>query len=146
MDNTTSRFSGNIAVVGDVYHELCNDTQGSIATKLTIEFCPDGRSALRLAGTKAPQIWFVAISLTDMSGFDCIDMLGQICLNAKFFLAADQYSSLDERRAVQLPRTRYVGDMTCREMLERLVDAAALASQFAGAFRGSFPEPVREPP
>ena len=53
-----------------------------------------------------------------MSGFDCVDMLGQICPDAKFFLAANQYSLTEERRAIQLPRTRYVCNMTYREILE----------------------------
>ncbi len=146
MENKSNCFLDDIAVVGDVTHDLCNNGQGSIVAKYTIEFCPDGKNALRLAEAHAPQIWFVAISLPDMSGFDCVDMLGQIGLDAKFFLAADQYSSSDERRAVQLPRTRYLCGMTCREMLDRLVDASVLAAQFVETHQGSLPKPVCRPP
>ena len=90
--------------------------------KISLHFCVDGRSAMRLARRFRADAWLVAAEPPDMSGFDLVDMLSPHVLqgdvdplragarisldrlgsdrHAAIFVVSDAYRIEDEQRAL----------------------------------------------
>lgn len=92
------------------------------AGEVGLHFCSDGRSAVRMARRFRADVWLVSTDLTDMSGFDLLEMLSthvvhgdvdpmlsgaRISLDrlgegqrSAIFMVADEYRLEDEQRAL----------------------------------------------
>lgn len=90
--------------------------------EISLHFCVDGRSAVRLARRFRADMWLVSSELPDMSGFDLVDMLSPHVLQADvdpllsgarislgrigaeghsaIFVVADSYRLEEEQRAL----------------------------------------------
>jgi CheY-like chemotaxis protein len=96
--------------------------QAAQAGEVGLHFCVDGRSAVRLARRFRADAWLVATELSDMSGFDLLEMLSPHVLQGSvdpllsgsrvsldrighgmrsgIFLVSDSYTIEDEQRAL----------------------------------------------
>ena len=96
--------------------------QAAQAGEVGLHFCVDGRSAVRLARRFRADMWLVASELSDMSGFDLLEMLGSHVLRGSvdpllsgsrisldrighgmrsgIFMMSDSYSIEEEQRAL----------------------------------------------
>ncbi|MEI6240432.1 MAG: hypothetical protein WCR51_08575 [Planctomycetia bacterium] len=92
------------------------------AGEVGLHFCSDGRSAVRMARRFRADVWLVSMELSDMSGFDLLEMLSphvvhgdvdpmlsgaRISLGrlgegprSAIFMVADDYRLEDEQRAL----------------------------------------------
>ena len=93
------------------------------AGRISLHFCIDGRSAVRLARRFRADAWLVSTELPDMSGFDLLEMLsphvlqgevdpllggsrisldrvGEKSARSAIFVAADAYRLEEEQRAL----------------------------------------------
>lgn len=92
------------------------------AGEIGLHFCSDGRSAVRMARRFRADVWLVSTELSDMSGFDLLEMLSphvvhgdvdpmlsgaRISLGrlgegprSAIFMVADEYRLEDEQRAL----------------------------------------------
>jgi CheY-like chemotaxis protein len=100
-----------------------------------VHFCVDGRSALRMSRRFRADVWLVAATLPDMSGFDLVEMLLPSVARATMepllagtagsrdrigaglrtavVVVAENYSFVDEERALRAGAAGYVaGSMT----------------------------------
>lgn len=98
--------------------------------EISLHFCVDGRSAMRLARRFRADTWLVAADLPDMSGFDLLDMLAPHVLQANvdpllsgsrisldragrtdrvgIFIVSDAYRIEEEQRALAAGVTGYL--------------------------------------
>ena len=71
---------------------LCNE--------LNVIFLPDGHTGLRLARLGIVDIWVVNVRLSDMSGFDLLEMIVSLHSRTTIIAVAEQYRAEDERKAL----------------------------------------------
>jgi CheY-like chemotaxis protein len=74
-ENTVSTSVREVVIVDsscDRYGEFVRAARNG---EISLHFCVDGRSAVRLARRFRADAWLVAVDLPDMSGFDLLDML-----------------------------------------------------------------------
>lgn len=113
----------NEIVVADGNCDRYGDfVQAAQAGEVGLHFCVDGRSAVRLARRFRADAWLVATELSDMSGFDLLEMLSPHVLQGSvdpllsgsrvsldrighgmrsgIFLVSDSYKIEDEQRAL----------------------------------------------
>lgn len=103
----------------DLYGDFVRAAQ---VGEISLHFCVDGRSAMRLARRFRADAWLVAADLPDMSGFDLLDMLSPHVLqgdvdpmrsgarisldrlgcdrHSAIFVVSDVYRMEDEQRAL----------------------------------------------
>lgn len=124
-----------IVIVDAAYERYGEFVRAAQAGQLSVHFCVDGRSALRMARRFRADTWIVAADLPDMSGFDLIPMLSPHVMHSNvdpllsgarislgrsgkvartgLFIAADQYRLEEEQRALVAGVTGYlVGQVT----------------------------------
>lgn len=106
------------------YGEFVNAAQDG---DISVHFCVDGRSAMRLAKRFRADVWLVAADLPDMSGFDLLEMLAphvqqanvdpmlagsRISLDrlgrAGMFVVSEAYRLEEEQRALAAGVTGYL--------------------------------------
>ena len=64
-----------IVIVDSSYDKYDDFVQSARAGQVGLQFCVDGRSAIRLARRFRADMWLISTDLPDMSGFDLLDML-----------------------------------------------------------------------
>jgi DNA-binding response OmpR family regulator len=74
---TSLRAAGisEIVIVDPACDRYADFVQAARAGEIGLHFCADGRAAVRLARRFRADVWLVATELSDMSGFDLLDML-----------------------------------------------------------------------
>ena len=123
----TSRFAAPTGVAEIVIVDSTCDRYGDFvraaqAGEISLHFCVDGRSAVRLARRFRADAWLVSSELPDVSGFDLVDMLSPHVLQGAvdphrsgsrisldrvgegfhtgIFIVSDAYRLEDEQRAL----------------------------------------------
>jgi len=110
--------------------------------EISVHFCVDGRSAIRLAKRFRADTWLVAADLPDMSGFDLVDMLAphvehanvdpllagsRISLDrpvrAGIFVVSDAYRIEEEQRALAAGVTGYLVRPVGLDVISAVADA-----------------------
>jgi PleD family two-component response regulator len=114
--------------------------------KISLHFCVDGRSAMRLARRFRADAWLVAAELPDMSGFDLVDMLSPHVLqgdvdplragarisldrlgsdrHAAIFVVSDTYRIEDEQRALAAGVAGYLVRPVTLDLVSRDLDVS----------------------
>lgn len=111
-----------IVIVDGICDRYGDFVQAAQAGDVGVHFCVDGRSAVRLSRRFRADAWLVAAELSDMSGFDLLDMLSPHVLQGDvdpllsgsrisldrighgmrsgIFIVSDSYRIEDEQRAL----------------------------------------------
>lgn len=111
-----------IVIVDGICDRYGDFVQAAQAGDVGVHFCIDGRSAVRLSRRFRADVWLVAAELSDMSGFDLLDMLSPHVLQGSvdpllsgsrisldrvghgmrsgIFIVSDSYRIEDEQRAL----------------------------------------------
>jgi CheY-like chemotaxis protein len=111
-----------IVIVDPVCDRYGDFVEAAQAGHVSLHFCVDGRSAVRLARRFRADVWLVASELPDMSGFDLLEMLSPHVLQGDvdpllagsrislgsvgrsmrsgIFVMSDDYRLEDEQRAL----------------------------------------------
>jgi len=64
-----------IVIVDPACDRYVDFVQAARAGEVGLHFCSDGRSAVRMARRFRADVWLVSTELSDMSGFDLLEML-----------------------------------------------------------------------
>ena len=111
-----------IVIVDSTCDRYGDFVRAAQAGEISVHFCVDGRSAVRLARRFRADAWLVSSELPDMSGFDLVDMLSPHVLQGGvdplrsgsrisldrvgeglrtgIFIVSDAYRLEDEQRAL----------------------------------------------
>lgn len=111
-----------IVIVDPACDRYADFVKAARAGEIGLHFCSDGRSAVRMARRFRADVWLVSTELSDMSGFDLLEMLSphvvhgdvdpmlsgaRISLGrlgegtrSAVFMVADEYRLEDEQRAL----------------------------------------------
>ncbi|NDC52864.1 MAG: hypothetical protein EBZ74_00905 [Planctomycetia bacterium] len=111
-----------IVIVDPACDRYADFVQAARAGEVGLHFCSDGRSAIRMARRFRADVWLVSTELSDMSGFDLLEMLvphvvhgevdpmlsgARISLDrlgrgprSAIFMVADDYRLEDEQRTL----------------------------------------------
>jgi DNA-binding NarL/FixJ family response regulator len=90
-----------------------------------LHFLTTGSAAIRFGS--AADLWIINTQLSDMSGFDLFELLGERAARAPTFLVGDQYSADEERRACGCGAALYLckdanRSIDCRQLVQLAVD------------------------
>ncbi|NBW96139.1 MAG: hypothetical protein EBR28_05275 [Planctomycetia bacterium] len=111
-----------IVIVDPACDRYPDFVQAARAGEVGVHFCSDGRSAVRMARRFRADVWLVSTELSDMSGFDLLEMLSMHVVHgdvdpmrsgarislarlgegarSAIFMVAEEYRIEDEQRAL----------------------------------------------
>lgn len=122
VSSSTSAAVREVVIVDSSCDHYGDFVQSARRGEMSLHFCVSGRSAVRMARRFRADVWLVAAELSDMSGFDLLDMItphvlqgdvdplrsgARISLDrigsesrSGVFIVADSYRVEDEQRAL----------------------------------------------
>jgi len=101
-----------IVIVDPACDRYADFVKAARAGEIGLHFCSDGRSAVRMARRFRADVWLVSTELSDMSGFDLLEMLAPHVGHANVdsvhpegsrsavFMVGDEYRLEDEQQTL----------------------------------------------
>jgi len=145
-----------IVIVDPACDRYPDFVQAARSGDIGLHFCCDGRAAVRLARRFRADVWLVATELSDMSGFDLLDMLApHVChadvdptlsgapislgrvgdsLRSAVFMVSSQYRLEEEQRSLASGVAGYLVRPVMLDTIRSIRSSLHQNTVLAGAF------------